>query len=65
MKDVIILEKAREEKMLLESIANITALAEVTRVSSPVDLAGRYNWVMSNADLDAAKELGLTDIKKY
>ncbi len=66
MKDVIILEKAREEEMLsLEGIADTTAPAEVARVSSPVDLIGRYNWVMSNTNLNAAKELGLTDIKKY
>ncbi len=66
MKDVIILEKAREEEMLsLEGIADTTAPAEVTRVSSLVDLTGRYNWAMSDADLDAAKELGLTGIKKY
>ncbi len=65
MKDVIILEKAREDKMLSESIADTTAPAEVGRVSSPVDLVGRYNWAMSDADLDAAKELGLTGIKKY
>ncbi len=66
MKDVIISEKAREEEILsLKGIADTTALAEVAWVSSPVDLAGRYNWAMSNADLDIAKELGLTSIKKY
>ncbi len=65
MKDVIISEKAREEEMLSEGIADKTVPAEVARVSSLVDLAGRYNWAMSNADMDAAKELGLTGIKKY
>ncbi len=65
MKDVIISEKAREDKMLSESIADTIAPAEVPRVSSPVDLVGRYNWAMSDVDLDAAKELGLTGIKKY
>ncbi len=65
MKNVIISEKAREKEMLPESVADMTAPAEVARVSSPVDLAGRYNWAMSVVDLDAAKELGLTDIKKY
>ncbi len=65
MKDVIILEKAREDKMLSESIADTIVPAELARVSSHVDLVGRYNWAMSDADLDAAKELGLTGIKKY
>ncbi len=65
MKDVIISEKAREEEILQESIADTTVLAEVARVSSLVDLAWRYNWAMSDADLDAANELGLIGIKKY
>ncbi len=65
MKDVIISEKAREEEMLSEGIVDTTALAEVARVSNPVDLAKRYNWAMSNANLDVAKEQGLTSIKKY
>ncbi len=60
---MIISEKAREEEMLLEGVADTTVPAEVARVSSPVDLAVRYNWAMNVADLDAAKELGLTGIK--
>ncbi len=43
MKNVIISEKIREEEMLSESIADTTTPAEVARVSSPIDLAGRYN----------------------
>ncbi len=43
MKDVIISEKVREEKTLLEGIADTTAPTEVSQVLSPVDLAGRYN----------------------
>ncbi len=66
MKDVLISNKVREEEMLSEGIADTTALAKVARISSLVDFAGRYNWVISNADLDAAKKLGLTaGIKKY
>ena len=65
MKDVIILEKARKKKMLLESIADTTVQAEMAWVLSLIDLARRYNWAMSNADLDAVKELRLTNIKKY
>ena len=65
MKDVIISEKAREEKMLSEGIVDMTALAEIARVSSSVDFAERYNWAMSNTDLDVAKKLELINIKKY
>lgn len=65
MKSVIILEKARKKRELLGGIADTTAPAEMAWALSPVDFAGRYKWEMSNADLDAAKELGLTRVKKY
>ncbi len=65
MKDAIISTKAKKEEILPEGIADTTAPAEVARVSSPVDLAERYIWAICNADLDAAKELGLTGIRKY
>ena len=51
--------------MLSKGIANITAPAEVAQVLSFIDLAGRYNWAMSNIDLDVTKKLGLSGIKKY
>ncbi len=63
MKNAIISEKAREEKILLGGIANTTTLAKVARASISVDLGRRYNWAMSNIDLDAAKELELNNIK--
>ena len=62
---MIILEKAREEEMLSESIIDTTTPAEVAPVLSPVELVERYNWAMSDVDLDVAKKLGLTGIKKY
>ena len=65
MKNMIISKKTREEKMLLESIVDTTTPAEVVEVSSFINLARRFNQAMSNADLDAAKKLRLTDIKKY
>ncbi len=65
MKDVIISEKVSEEKMLWEGIAVTIAPAEVARELNPINLARRYNWAMSNADLDIVKELRLTGIKKY
>ena len=51
--------------MLLESIADTTVPAEVAQVLNFVNFAVRYNWAMSDANLDIAKKLGLTDIKKY
>ena len=65
MKDVIIEEKAREKERLLEGIADITAPVEVVQALSPVDLARKYIWAMSNSNMDAAEKLGLTGIKKY
>ncbi len=64
MKDVIISKKTWEEEILSESIADTTAPAEMAQILSPIDLAGRYNWAMSNADLNTEKKLGLTGIKK-
>ena len=65
MKNVIIKEKTREKEGLLEGIADTAAPTEVAQALSPIDLAGKYMWAMSNANIDAAKELGLTGIKKY
>ena len=65
IKDVIIEEKAREKEELSESIVDTTAPAKMIQASSFVDLAEKYMWAISNANLDAAKELGLIGIKKY
>lgn len=65
MKDVIILEKVRKKEKLSESRVDITILLEVAQILSPIDLARRYKYVMSNADIDTAKELGLIEVKKY
>ena len=45
--------------------ADKIAQVEVVRTLSPMDLDGKYMWTMSNIDIDAAKDLGLTDIKKH
>ena len=62
---MIIEEKAREKKRLSESIADTTTSAEMTQALCFVELAGKYMWVINNINLDAAKKLGLTGIKKY
>ena len=65
IKDVIIIEKAKKKKRLSKGITNTTTLAELSQASSLVDFAERYMLAISNADLDAAKKLGLTGIKKH
>ena len=65
MKDVISEKKTKEKEKLSESIADTIALAEVAYILSLVDLARKYMWAINNLDLDAAKELELTGIKKY
>ena len=66
MKDVVISKKAQEkERQLIVRNADKIAQAEVARTSSPMDLDGKYMWAMSNVDIDAARDLGLTDIKKH
>ncbi len=64
IKDVIISEKARE-KMLSEGPADTIAPVEVVRALSHIDLTWKSRWAMSNIDMDAAKELRLTGVKKY
>ena len=62
---MIIEKKAKKKKGLSENIADTIALAEMAQALSLVDLAEKYIWAMSNTDIDAAKEMGLTNIKKY
>ena len=38
---------------------------EMAQTLSPINFIGKYIWAMSNADLDTAKKLELTSIKKY
>ncbi len=64
MKDVIISEKARKKK-LSESPADTTASAKMAQTSSSIDLVWKYRWAISNVNIDVAKELQLTKIKKY
>ena len=65
MKDVIIEERTKEKEKLLKSIMETTALAEMAQVLSLIDLAKKYIWAISNIDIDTAKKLRLTGIKKY
>ena len=65
MKDMIIEEKAREKERLSKNIANTTAPVELAQALSSINFTRKYIWAISDADMDAAKELELTSIKKY
>ena len=59
-------EKNRENKELLAiKNANKTIMAKVTKVLSAIDFESKYNWAISNADIDIVKNLRLIGIKKY
>lgn len=34
-------------------------------MSNPIDLDSKYMWAINNADIDAARDLRLTAVKKY
>ena len=66
MKDVVISKKAWVKKRRLEMRnADKMALVEVVRTTSLMDLDGKYMWTMSNIDIDAVRDLGLTNIIKH
>lgn len=67
MKNIIAAaEKDRKnEGLLAMENANKTAMAEVAKVFSAIDLGNKYSWAINNADIDAAEDLGLTSIQKY
>ena len=62
---MIIKKKVREKERLSKAIIYTTVLAEMAQALSPDDLTKKYIWAMSNTDLNAAKKLGLSSIKKY
>ena len=43
---------------------NKIKLIGVTKMSSVIDLNSKYMWAISNIDMDVAKDLGLTNVKK-
>lgn len=67
MKDMIILaQKSRnnERQLIIENINKI-AIVEVAKVLSIINLNNKYNWVITNSDIDATRDPKLTGIKKY
>ena len=45
--------------------ADKIAVGEVRKTLTLMDLDGKYIWAISNIDIDAARDLGLTGIKKH
>ncbi len=64
MKDVISVAERDGELLAMENVDK-TAIAEVAKVSSAIDLGSKHTWEISNADIDVAEDLGLTGMKKY
>ena len=66
MKDMITSKKGleKEEQQVVRN-ANKIMLAMVKRVLSPIDLDSKYIWAISNVDIDTARDLVLTGIKKH
>ena len=66
MKDMIISKRAikKEDQLVVRNVDKI-ALTKVGRTSSLIDLDSKYMWAISNVDITAPRDLGLTGIKKY
>ncbi len=64
MKDVIAVAERDGELFIMENIDK-TAIAKVAKLLSIIDLGNKDSWAISNADMDAVGDLGLTDIIKY
>ncbi len=64
MKDIIAVAERNRELLAMENVDK-TVIAEVAKVSSAIDLGNKHSWAISNADMDVARDLRLTGIKKY
>lgn len=64
---MIILVKSGRNKKKPLGIEKVdkTAIAEVAKKLSIINLDNKYSWIINNSDMNAAKDLGLTSIKKY
>ena len=54
----------KEEWLIIRNVDKIAQI-EIARMSSPMYLDGKYIWAINNIEIDMARDLGLTDIKKY
>lgn len=64
---VAVAKKGRknEKQLAMENLLYKTAMAEVAKVSNVINLGVQYSQAISNIDIDIARDLGLTRIKKY
>lgn len=65
MKDIVILKKTKEKKILLKDIRDTTGLTKIISALNQVNFARKYKWAINNADIDIDKKLEFTEIKKY
>ena len=63
---IAVVEKSKENKELL-AIKNVdkTIMVEVAKISNAINLDNKHSWAISNANIDATKDLSLIGIKKY
>ncbi len=64
MKDVIAVAEKGGELLAMEN-ADKTAIAEIAKVSSTINLGSKHSWAISTGDMNAVGDLRLTGIKKY
>lgn len=66
MKNVIAAAEKHKENQgpLIEKVDKVM-MAEVTKVLTAIDIDSKCKWVISNADMNAARDLRLTGVKKY
>ena len=64
-KGVISTKKVRKMEELLKAIVDTTVPAKIALALSSISLVRRYIWAISNANLDTAKHLKQTGIKKH
>ena len=67
MKDMIAAATRGRENEGLLAMENTgkTTITDVAKVLSIINLGNKYSWAISNANIDAARDLKLTRIKKY
>lgn len=63
MKNMIMLEKTGKKKEQLV-LKNVIKLAEGVKMLTLINLYSKYMWAISNTNMDIARDLRLTSIKK-
>lgn len=64
IKDMIILENAREKKKQLV-VGNIIKQVEIAKMSSSIHLNSKYKQAINNANINIVRNLKLIGVKKY